>query len=98
MSKGSVETVAFRQVCSKRHGFADQERTQIEQKIAHTSRTPELFPHFLLDTARLISSMVWLAACNYALGHMKKSSRGKEMVLSYEELRRLCLLAARSMD
>ncbi len=42
--------------------------------------------------------MVWLAACIYALDHMEKSSRAKEMVLTYEELRRLCLLAARSMD
>jgi hypothetical protein len=30
------------------------------------------------------------------LGHLESGDRGEEMVFTYEELRRLCLLAARS--
>jgi len=30
------------------------------------------------------------------IGHLEKSDRGQEMVFTYEELRRLCLLAAQS--
>ena len=30
------------------------------------------------------------------LGHLENSDRGEEMVFTYEELRRLCLLAAQS--
>ena len=35
-------------------------------------------------------------SCLSGIGHLEESVRGQELVFTYEELRRLCLLAAQS--